>query len=184
MCTTDCRDTKHIFSQLQKLHNARLKIDMKKCIVLGRRGMLKSRTRCVFSSSFWMGVAHSFLNLKGFLLCEFLHYMMYMEHCISKLTVFWPLKSKYINTIWHFFCSTLQFTFSIGLLQWKLRQIAFFKGSMELVALRSSSNVNTKFFGIQAWKNSHCNHHQMDEIIGLFAFEREIPLQTQQRKIK
>ena len=103
MCTTDCRDnTTHIFSQLQKLHNAWLKIDMKKCI-LGRRGMLKSRIRCVFSSSFWMGVAHSFLNLKGFLLCEFLHYMKYMDHCISKLTVFWPLKSKYINTIWHFF---------------------------------------------------------------------------------
>ena len=83
---TDCRDnTKHFFSQLQKLHNARLKIDMKKCI-LGRRGMLKSRTRCVFSSSsFWMGVAHSSLNLKGFLLCEFLHYMKYMDHCISKL---------------------------------------------------------------------------------------------------
>ena len=106
------------------------------------------------------------------------------QKCVQ-VVVWLPQRlSKYYNTIWHFF---LHFIFSIMLLQSKFLQIAFFwikEHTVELVALRSSSNVNTKFFGIQAWKNSHCNHHQMDEIIGLFAFEREIPLQTQQRKIK
>ena len=96
---TDCRDnTKHFFSQLQKLHNARLKIDMKKCI-LGRRGMLKSRTRCVFLLLLfgWEWPIHPWI-WKVFFFVNFFTIWSIWTIAFQSSTVFWPLKSKYINT--------------------------------------------------------------------------------------